>query len=251
MKKKKSNKRVKKRKINVKKVILGLLTLVIIGLTLYVVLTLPIKNIYVIDNEIISDNEIIESAKLTDYPSFALNFAFQIKKNILKNVYIKDVKVKKRIGNKVYLYVTENRPLAMTSSNELILLNGKKVDNIKNLTDYPTLINDVSDVYDSFVKAFALVNEDILSQISQIEYSPVSVDKERFILYMNDGNVVYVTLPKIEKINKYGRIYQQLDGNKGIVYLDSGDYFEIKEKKNGEKENNNDEVNSNDNNDLE
>ena len=46
---------------------------------------------------------------------------------------------------------------------------------------------------------------------------------------MNDGNLVYVTLPKITKINKYNSIYSGLEGKKGIIYLDSGDYVEVKE----------------------
>jgi len=46
---------------------------------------------------------------------------------------------------------------------------------------------------------------------------------------MNDGNLVYITLSKIIKINKYDSIYSQLEGKRGIIYLDSGDYIEIKE----------------------
>ena len=46
---------------------------------------------------------------------------------------------------------------------------------------------------------------------------------------MNDGNYVYVTLTKIDKINKYNSIKDQIGEDKGIIYLDSGDYIEIKE----------------------
>ena len=69
----------------------------------------------------------------------------------------------------------------------------------------------------------------ILLKISEIEYVPNNVDSERFALKMNDGNLVYITLNKIEKINKYNSIYSSLDGKRGIIYLDSGDYVEIKE----------------------
>ena len=47
---------------------------------------------------------------------------------------------------------------------------------------------------------------------------------------MNDGNYVYITLTKITKLNRYNSIKDELDGAKGIIYLDSGDYVEIKEK---------------------
>ena len=69
----------------------------------------------------------------------------------------------------------------------------------------------------------------ILLKISEIEYTPNEVDGERFTLTMNDGNLVYITLNKIEKINKYNSIYSNLNGKKGIIYLDFGDYIEIKE----------------------
>ena len=65
-------------------------------------------------------------------------------------------------------------------------------------------------------------------KISHIEYVPNDVDKERFIFYMVDDNYVYITLSKIEKINKYNLIVKELEGKKGIIYLDSGDYVEIK-----------------------
>ena len=67
-----------------------------------------------------------------------------------------------------------------------------------------------------------------MGEISEIEYSPVNVDEDRFLLYMDDGNFVYVTLTKIEKMNKYNDIKDELMGKRGIIYLDSGDYVELK-----------------------
>ena len=46
---------------------------------------------------------------------------------------------------------------------------------------------------------------------------------------MTDGNYVYITLSKIDKINKYNSIVQKLENRKGIIYLDYGDYVEIKD----------------------
>mgnify|MGYP006892043037 FL=1 len=47
---------------------------------------------------------------------------------------------------------------------------------------------------------------------------------------MNDGNMVYITVSKAELLNKYVEIIKKVDNKKGILYLDSGNYFEIKEK---------------------
>ena len=45
---------------------------------------------------------------------------------------------------------------------------------------------------------------------------------------MTDSNYVYITLSKINKLNKYNSIVSKLENQKGIIYLDSGDYVEIK-----------------------
>ena len=47
---------------------------------------------------------------------------------------------------------------------------------------------------------------------------------------MNDGNLVYINTNKMKTFNKYVSIVTKLDNHKGILYLDSGNYFEIKEK---------------------
>ena len=45
---------------------------------------------------------------------------------------------------------------------------------------------------------------------------------------MNDGNVVHVTLTKIDNLNKYNDIKDELGGKRGTIYLDSGNYVELK-----------------------
>jgi len=73
------------------------------------------------------------------------------------------------------------------------------------------------------------VSESIKSQISEILYYPNEQDDDRFLLYMNDGNYVYLTLTKFKQINYYEDVLKSLNGKKGILYLDSGNHFEIME----------------------
>ena len=73
------------------------------------------------------------------------------------------------------------------------------------------------------------INNNILSKISDIEYQPNDFDKDRFVLYMDDGNMVYLTLTKFKAINHYNEVLSQLEGHKGILYLDSGNHFKIME----------------------
>lgn len=228
MVKKKVKVKVKKRKIKYKRILIFLLLITLIVLIFMYIKDLPIKNIYVIGNEILSDKEIIKTAGISDYPSFLGTTKKEMIKNISKNTYIKEVKVDKKFFNKIYIYITERKVLCKYD-NSLYLEGEKIVDNTYNITSAPVLISDIGNIEAEFFKKFNNVNNDILLKISEIIYLPNEVDNERFALNMNDGNLVYITLDKITKINKYNSIYSEMDGKKGIIYLDSGDYIEIKE----------------------
>ena len=79
------------------------------------------------------------------------------------------------------------------------------------------------------VEKMAKVDKGTLGKISDIEYVPNDYDKDRFLLYMDDGNMVYLTLTKFKQIEYYNDVLEQLEGRKGILYLDSGNHFQIKE----------------------
>lgn len=220
--------KVKKRKIKVKRILFCILFLSLLVLLFLYLKDLPIKNIYIIGNNILKDKEIIEIANLSNYPSFISTSNREIIKKLEKNEYIKKVTIKKKFYNKIYIYITENKILS-SYNNKLLLESGEYIDNKYNITSAPILISDITSIKDKFVSKFSLVKDDILLKISEIEYTPNEVDNERFSLQMNDGNLVYITLSKITKINKYNSIYSEMEGKKGIIYLDSGDYIEVKE----------------------
>ena len=216
--------KVKKRKLKVKNILMFLISIILIANFIYYMFNIKIKNIYVINNNIISDKEIIDNAKLRDYPPYLSSLSFIIEDNTLNNPYVKEVEVVKN-RFKVYLYITEYKPLAIYKE-QVLLENGALVDNSYNINWLPMVINDIDNL--EFSEYFSKVDSDILLKISQIEYVPNDVDKDRYLLYMNDGNSVYITLTKITKLNKYSSIVSQMEGEKGIIYLDSGDYIELK-----------------------
>ena len=227
-----AKKRKKKRKFKIKNILLILIILSIFFIFLFYAITMPVKNIYVIGNHIVSDNEIIELSNLYSYPSFLLADKSQIKKSILKNKYIKKIIIKKKIGNIIELNIQEYKAIAITKDNKIIKENHELEENIYNISDLPTLINNIDNqkVFANFTSKFSKINSNILRQISEIEYSPTTVDEERFLLYMSDGNLVYITLTKTNKINRYNNIKDKLNGKIGIIYLDSGNYIELKNK---------------------
>ena len=150
-----------------------------------------------------------------------------IGKTTLINDYIKDVHIRRKIPRKIYIDIEEYKPIAIYKD-KIILSSRNMVTNNKDSSYLPYVINDIDSIFNKFVDSFSKIDNDTLLKISHIEYAPNEVDKERFILYMVDSNYVHVTLTKIEKINKYNSIISELDGKKGIIYLDSGDYLEIK-----------------------
>lgn len=213
----------KKRRI---KLIPVLLLLLVIGMLVSFAFSRKITNIYVSNNKYYSDQEIIELAKISNYPSILNNQPWIIKRRLEKDKLILSAKVSLRYFSKIYIKIEENRPLFYNSSSlKTILLDGSEVD--ENY-ESATLINYVPDtIYPNFVKSLKKIDEEVLNRVSEIKYDPNDVDSERFLFMMDDGNYVYITLSKIENINNYIDIIKNFDSKKGILYLDSGEYFKI------------------------
>lgn len=220
--------KVKKKKLKIKTLIIAIIILILILLIGFNILNLPVKNIYIVGNNIISDKTIIEKADLKEYPPFINTYFSNIKKKLLTNEYIKSVDIKRNINRKITISIEEYKPICIYKE-KLILSSTKAVDNIYNIDYVPYIINDMDKAYDKFVTKFSKINTDVLLKISHIEYVPNDLDQERFLLYMTDSNYVYITLSKIDKLNKYNSIIQKMENKKGIIYLDSGDYVEIKD----------------------
>ena len=220
--------KVKKRKLKLKRIFFCLIFLGLLGGIFYLMTKIPITNIYIIGNNIVPDKEIISTAGIDSYPSFIDTSKKDIIKKLKKNSYIKEVKIEKKLLSRIYIYIREYKVIYIYND-KLLLDNNTEIENTYNIYNIPILISDISSIREKYTKSISKIDDDILLKISQIEYTPNDVDSERFTLYMNDGNQVYITLGKVTKINKYNSIYSRLEGKKGIIYLDSGDYIEVKE----------------------
>lgn len=219
--------KVKKKKLNLKKIIITILLFLAVIVIGTQILKMPITNIYIVGNNFVSDKEIISLTNLEDYPPFFKTYLTDYNKILKKNEYIANVKVKRELFGKIYLYIEEKQPLFIYN-NKLVLSTKEQVINKYNI-DVPYIKNDIDDIFNKLVTKYLLLNSDVTYKISEIEYVPNEIDQERFLLTMTDSNYVYITLSKIEKLNKYNTIVSELANKKGIIYLDSGDYVEIKD----------------------
>jgi len=218
--------KVKKRRLKMRNVFLFLIVVCFVFLLFFYLSEIRIKSIIVKNNSFYDDWQIIEIAGLDSYPKTIENFSITIEKKLLKNSYIKEANVSKRWFTTVVIEVEENLPLFYYVPNSKTVLSNKK--EVSDNFSVPTVINYIPDkIYDDFIAEMNNIDYSILTRMSEIKYDPNDVDEERFLITMNDGNYVYLTLDKYSKIDKYLDIIKRFDNKKGILYLDSGEYFKI------------------------
>lgn len=224
---------VKKKKLRVFRLLLVLLVLLGLFFGVRFFISIPIQNIIVKNTNYLNDYYILELAEIRDYPSFILTSGSKIEKKLGDSPYINKVKVKKSFFNVITIDVDENKALFYDNTDKKVVFDNNEAIELNEITDdfrIPRLLNYVPDSkYKSFIKGMNNIKEDTLGKISDIEYKPNEFDKDRFLLYMDDGNMVYLTLTKFKMINYYNDVLTQLENKHGILYLDNGNHFQIKE----------------------
>ena len=220
---------VVKRRVKVTNILIVLIVLYVIGLYAYKLVVAPINNIYVSNNKYLTDQEVIDTSGIRNYPSFILTTKYQMKKKLLKNEMVESVKIRKKLDRSVTIEINEATPLFIYKD-KIVLSNGKEINNKS--YELPLLINNLNnEIMNKLIDKYQDINDEIKMMISEIEYVPNDIDKERFLITMNDGNYVYITLYKTTSINEYIKIIsnKEIENKKGILYLDSGNYFETLE----------------------
>ena len=219
---------VKRRKLKLISIFLFILTAIVLYFLIKFSLEFKIQNIYVHNTKYLNDEYIIELAGIEEYPSFILSFSNKLESNLLQSPYIKNATVKKAFLGIINIYIEESEVLFYKEyDKKYVLDNFIEVDNL--LYDFSSVrvINYIPDtIYSTFLSKFANIDLEVREKISQIKYDPSEYDDSRFLLYMIDGNYVYITITKMDSLNYYNEIYSTLEGKKGVLYLDSGNHFQ-------------------------
>ena len=218
---------MKNKKNKKKKVFKLVIVLVLIVCLIAYLLNIKVKNIYVTGNKLLSDQEIIELSGLENYPRLFSKVSKVLENKIKISPYIKSVNIKKNLVGKVKIEIEEyDLLLKDEKDNTVYLSNYKNIPLEDFVVGVPSLVNYVEkDILKDFLEELNKIDKNILSKISEITYSPNEYDKDLFLFYMNDGNYVYITTTRLLNINKYNQVLENLDGKKGILYLDSGNHF--------------------------
>ena len=216
-----------KKKINKKGLLVVLLSLYLIIMLFLYVWKLPVKTIIVNGNSIVTDSDIIASSEIDNNTKLITLSLNNLKKKLLDIPFIESVEVKKSIDGTLTINVTEVKVLFYNKLNDsYVLSNQKETKNLPKVLGLPTLNNYVpSDKYENLINKMSKIDVNTLYLISEIEYSPdikndVTIDANRFLLRMNDGNIVYINLANFDNLENYQKIFTTLDG-KGVLTLDS------------------------------
>lgn len=224
-------KKVKRKRLNIKRTLVVFLIIYILGYFCYTLFNHPIIHIEIKGNNLVSDAEIIRKSNLKDYPSIMKYSSSSIKNNIKQIELVNDVKVQKWFGNVIKITVEENKILFYYGNTEKIALsNGNIIKNeYSNIYGIPVFTNNLkSNLMTNFIKGFSKIEDNIISEINEIEYFPKYsednkklISEDRFKIIMNDGNTIIANTKTVEVINKYNTIYASLGDKKGTINLDS------------------------------
>lgn len=229
----------KVRKINIARILVLILIIYIMVCVIIYIYKQPVRHYDIKGNNIIKDVDIIRMLDLDNYPSFISVNTKTIQKQLEKNSLISSAKVTYGFNFNIIIEVEENDPVFLIKSeNKICLANGEKIDVRNDIVGIPVLLNSTPESIQKVLASnLAKVEKGVLYQISEIEYKPSYnkdqkvIDENRFLLSMNDNNLIYITSKRADMLNSYLDIIatKKITGN-GILYLDGdepGNLFEL------------------------
>ena len=223
-------KKVKKKRLNVARTLVFILFIyLVVCLGLYVY-NEPVRHYEINGITNISDAYVLRKAELVDYPPFVSLNLKEIEKKLREDPFIEDVKVSYNWNFQIDIKIEESIPVFFVrSENKVCLSDGTLVDNNGTYAGIPTLLNDTPElVRTSLASNLKKVDPGILYMISEIEYTPKyseagkPIDDSRFLFYMNDKLLVYITANKTTRMNDYLSIIASVSVSPGgTLNLDS------------------------------
>lgn len=205
-------KKVKKKRLNFARTLVLVLFIYLIVCVCIYIYQEPVRHYEIKGNSRLSDIDIIRSLSLEDYPSFVSINCKSLKNNLEKNVLIKSAKVKYGWNFSIIIELEENSPTFVYKNEDKICLgDGTLIDYDANYAvGIPVLLNATpEEQMRVLAKNLSDLDEGIIYMINDIEYKPSYnssnqiIDDYRFLLSMNDKNMVYVNAKKLKSMNKY------------------------------------------------
>ncbi|MFD1038075.1 cell division protein FtsQ/DivIB [Virgibacillus byunsanensis] len=207
-------------------------------LSIIVYLQSPLSNIKTIavnGNSFVTTDEVIEVSNLTmDTNIWTINKK-EIQQSISKNPVVESVEVIRKLPWTVEIQLTEYERVGYIKNQGSyypilgngVTLSSFKLDSMNG--DAPLILDFTDEDYlNEMTNELKKLPDSILNLISEIYWSPTDENRNKILLYMNDGFVVNGTIRNFaEKMQVYPSIVSQLEAErKGIVHIGVGAYFE-------------------------
>lgn len=178
-------------------------------------------------NELLSDREIINEGNLREFKYFSFNNTSKVK--LEKNKIIKKVDIKRKFLFTIEVTIEEKKVILYEKTSSLYILEDNEKVKINKNIEVPVLNNKIiNTVEKSFINKFSLLNKSVKYRISEIFYQPTEYDSALFLMYMKDGNHVYVNVSNLEKLNHYDKTVESIGyDKKGIFRFDALVYNNI------------------------
>jgi len=218
------------------------LTIFIILIACVVYLQSPyskVNKVVVNGNNVVSVEDVQQLSNIDNETNIWMLQKRKTMNNISEHPLIDTVKMKRVLPQTVELTVTEHEIIGYTMEKGKyypILIDGSVLKDfpMEYRGDRPFILNFDEQAYMEMIATqLSELPEHVLKLISEVSWEPTKNNKNKILLYMNDGFVVDATLRDFsEKMKNYPSIIAQLDPKeKGIVHMGVGIYFEKFKKK--------------------
>lgn len=206
-------------------------------ISIIVYLQSPLSHVRTIDvtgNSSVDEEEVIKQSGLKrDTNIWTINKT-KIKKQISENPIVDSVKISRKFPWTVKIELKEHQRVGYVKKDDYfhpITGNGTALPaKQKSLSgDAPILLDFTDKTYlQKMTGELEKLPKGIFNLISEIYWRPGEDNKNKIMLFMNDGFVVEATLRDFaEKMQVYPSIASQLDtDSKGIIHIGVGAYFE-------------------------
>jgi len=193
-----------------------------------------VRTIHVTGNTSINEEEVIKQSKLTDNTNIWTINKTKIKENISENPVVESVEVNRKLPWTLEIQIEEYDRVGYIKKEGFfypVMGNGKTLTAEQKTMhgDAPLIMDFTDDSYlQRMTKELEKLPEGIFNLISEVHWKPTEENKNKILLYMNDGFIVDGTIREFaDKMQVYPSIVSQLEaGSKGIIHIGVGAYFE-------------------------
>lgn len=245
-------KQIRKKKANRR--LTQYLSILFLLISIVVYLQSPLSHVNKVEiegNRFVNEDEVKKLSGVTTSTNIWQVDPAEVEDKVSEHSQVMGVNVSRSLPSTIVVEIEEAERIGYIQSDgqfQPILENGEKLDSTGELPggDAPILKEFSESTYlEEMSKQLKDLPQSISSLISEIHYTPSDENPYLITLYMNDGFEVQASIRTFsEKITAYPSIASQIEeGQRGIIHIDVGAYFEAypgsedEEEAEGEEEN--------------